>query len=66
MKNVFLIACFSLLLMGCNMNPSKEARIQDLEAKVEQTQEQVESLESRVIELESAQQVLQDSVSAMK
>ncbi|MFK8163832.1 MAG: hypothetical protein AB8H12_15410 [Lewinella sp.] len=34
MKKVLLLAAFSFLLFGCNMNPSKEARIQKLEAEI--------------------------------
>ena len=52
MKKIFFIATFSLLLFGCNMNPSKEARIQKLEMEVEQTLNKINELESSVQTLE--------------
>lgn len=48
MKKVFFIATFSLYLFGCNMNPSKEARIQKLEMEVQQSIDKINKLESSV------------------
>ncbi len=45
MKKTFLIASFSLLLFGCNVNPNKEARIQKLETELKQTIDKVNTLE---------------------
>ncbi len=45
MKKSFLIASFSLLLFGCNVNPNKEARIQKLETELQQTIDKVNTLE---------------------
>ncbi|MFK7970133.1 MAG: hypothetical protein AB8F95_07185 [Bacteroidia bacterium] len=55
MKNILLIATFSLCLcaMGCNVNPNKEARIQKLEAEMQQTMDLVNKLEERVQTLEA-------------
>lgn len=52
MKKIFLIATCSLILFGCNLNPNKEARIQDLETEIKQTIDKINKLESRVKVLE--------------
>ncbi|MET7029510.1 hypothetical protein [Sediminicola luteus] len=52
MKKIILIAAFSLLLIGCNMNPSKEARIQKLETEILKAMDKIRSLESRIQNLE--------------
>ena len=52
MKKIFLIATCSLFLFGCNMNPSKEARIQKLETEMKQTMNEINKLESRIQTLE--------------
>ncbi len=52
MKKVILIAAFSLLLIGCNMNPSKEARIHKLETEMLKAMDKIRSLESRIQNLE--------------
>jgi hypothetical protein len=46
MKRTFLMASFSLLLFGCNVNPNKEARIQKLETELQQTIDKVNTLET--------------------
>lgn len=48
MKKTFLMASFSLLLFGCNVNPNKEARIQKLETELQQTIDKINTLESSV------------------
>lgn len=48
MKKIFIIATFSLFLFGCNMNPNKEARIQQLETEIQQTIDKIDKLESSV------------------
>jgi len=52
MKKVLLIATFSLFLLGCNMNPSKEARIQKLESEMKNAIDKIETLEGRIQNLE--------------
>lgn len=44
------------------MNPSKEARIQQLETKIEQTLEEFDKLEIRVQTLESANEQLESMI----
>lgn len=57
-KKTVLIAILSVFLYGCNMNPSKEARIQKLETEIQQSQEKIEGLEIRVGALESQNEEL--------
>lgn len=45
-----LIIC--LLIFGCNVNPSKEARLQQLEADVAKSLETIKGLEAKVARLE--------------
>ncbi len=52
MKKVLLIITIAGFFIGCNMNPSKEARIQKLEAEIQMTIHKVNELESRVQTLE--------------
>lgn len=52
MKKIFIMASLSLFLFGCNMNPNKEARIQQLETEKQQTIEKINKLESSIQALE--------------
>ena len=52
MKKIFIITTFSLFLVGCNINPNKEARIQQLETEIQQTIDKINKLESNVQALE--------------
>ncbi|MEM1328918.1 MAG: hypothetical protein AAGI23_23370 [Bacteroidota bacterium] len=52
MKKVLGIIAMSVLFVGCNMNPSKEARIQKLETEVQQSMEKINQLEERIETLE--------------
>ena len=56
------MATLSVFLSGCNMNPSKEARIQKLETEIEQSLEKIEDLETRVGALESQNEQLQKEI----
>ena len=62
MKKIFLISFLSLSLFGCNMNPNKEARIQQLESKVAQTLEELDKLEVRVQSLENVNTKLESRI----
>ena len=62
MKKIFLISFLTLSLFGCNMNPNKEARIQQLETKIEQTFEEFDKLEIRVQTLESVNAKLESRI----
>jgi len=53
MKKILLIASCSLFLLGCNINPNKEARIQKLETEIKLSMEKTNILESRVQVLEN-------------
>jgi len=52
MKKAILIATLSLFLFSCNINPSKEARLQKLEAEMQQSMEKITTLEASVQALE--------------
>ena len=58
MKKILLIASCSLFLFGCNINPSKEARIQKLETEIQQTMDKVSNLENKVQLLEGINEQL--------
>ena len=59
MKKVFGIIAISVLFIGCNMNPSKEARIQKLETEIQQSMEKINQLEKRIETLEEINEGLQ-------
>jgi len=59
MKNVLAVLAVTLFLFGCNMNPSKETRIQKLEAEVELSLEKINQLEARLDSVEAAHQQLE-------
>jgi len=48
MKKVILILGVLVLLLSCTMNPSKESRIQHLEAEQVKTSQKMEQLEKRI------------------
>ena len=52
MKKALLITAFSFFFIGCNMNPSKEGRIQKLETEMLKVMNELEMLQSRVQTLE--------------
>ena len=54
MKKIYLIVLCSFFLLGCSMNPSKEARLQKLETEMEQTRDSIHKLEHRIKVLEAA------------
>lgn len=54
MKKAALLTILALFLLGCNMNPSKEARLQRLEAEMQQSMAKIETLETSVQALNEA------------
>lgn len=66
MKKVFLCIACSVFLLGCNMNPSKEARIQKLETEIEQTLDRVSELESSIQTLKGINEDLITKVSELE
>lgn len=58
MKNLYFIAAFAFLLCGCNMGPSKEARIQALELETAHTKDQIEKMEIRLRKIEAQNEEL--------
>jgi len=65
-KKTVLIASLTVFLYGCNLNPSKEARIQKLETDIEQSLEKIGGLETRVQILESQNKKLQAKLQALE
>ena len=61
LKKIF-IAVFSLCLFGCNMNPSKEARIQKLETEIQETMDKINKLEVKFQTLEVENEQLRTRV----
>ena len=66
MKKVFVISVTMLLLLGCTMNPSKEARIQKLETELMQSIDKINELEKRIISLEEVNIALQTKLPALE
>lgn len=58
MKKGLVILVVSILFIGCNMNPSKEARIQKLETEMLQSIEKINQLENKVKSLEDINEQL--------
>ncbi len=52
MKKVLVITVFSFFLIGCNMNPSKEARILKLESEMLKVMDEIDLLQNRIQSLE--------------
>ena len=53
MKQLLITTALLISIAGCNINESKEARIQKLETNSEQTASKLQELEQRVQALES-------------
>ncbi len=62
MKKALGIFILAILLFGCNMNPSKEARIQKLETEILNSMEQINKLEKRVETLEQNNTELESKI----
>ncbi len=52
MKKILLLLGCAMFLFSCNMNPSKEARIQKLETEIQQAMDKINQLESSMQSLE--------------
>lgn len=66
MKKGLVIVVISLLFIGCNMNPSKEARIQKIETEMLQSAEKINQLENKVESLEAINEQLQSRLLAIE
>ena len=62
MKKTLIVIAMSILVFGCNMNPSKETRIQKLESENQQLMQKVNQLEKKLEELEIAHEQLKKSI----
>lgn len=65
-KRIFLMTSFSLFLFGCNVNPSKEARIQKLETELQQTIDKVNTLETSLQSLIRENEQLKTRIVALE
>ncbi len=61
-KKALPILTLAILLFGCNMNPSKGARIEKLEAQIEESLERLNQLEKKVEELEKTNSALKSKI----
>ncbi len=66
MRKTLLTLALTTLLIGCNMNPSKEARLQKLEAEMQQMNNAVMELESQVQALEEKNKELKMKIVGLK
>jgi len=66
MRKTLFIAMLAILCLGCNINPSKEARIQQLEAEMQQMNNAVMELESQVQALEEKNKELEIKIIGLK
>jgi uncharacterized protein (DUF3084 family) len=66
MKNLYFIAFFSFVLMGCNMGPNKEARIQALELETAHNKDQIDKMEIRLQAIEDENKYLKAKVREME
>lgn len=66
MKKVILISTLFLFLLSCNMNPSKEARLQKLEAEIQQSMEKINTLEASVQALEQTNTQLKTRIEELE
>ncbi len=62
MKKIILILFTVGFLTSCNLNPSKEARIQKLEAEIQKMALKIEEIETRVQVVEVANEKLQNKI----
>ena len=60
MKKTILILIIITLFVGCNINPSKEARIQKLESEMQIMMDKVNELENKVETLEVTNEQLKN------
>lgn len=62
MKNILIFATYIILATGCNMNPNKEARIQQLESEMQQALEKIDKLEIKYQAIDSVNLQLKSRV----
>jgi prefoldin subunit 5 len=62
MKRLLLLSLLFSIVSGCNLNPSKEARIQQLENEIKQLTEKIEMVEYSVQKLDSTNKQLRSKI----
>lgn len=62
MKKTILIITFASLLISCNINPNKEARIQKLETEIQMATVKINDLDKRVESLEVVNEQLKTRI----
>lgn len=62
MKKALGVTTILILLYGCNMNPSKEARIQKLEKEIQLSLEKINQLEEKITTLEKNNETLRSKI----
>lgn len=66
MKNVLALVIFASFLVSCNVNPSKEARIQKLESEISTVTSQIKKIENRVKLLETENEELKTKINTLE
>jgi cell division protein FtsB len=66
MKKVLGIVFLSLCIYGCTINPSKEGRLQQLEADIEQSVKKIDSLSTKIQAPEIANKQLESRLVALE
>lgn len=66
MKRIFLLVIFANIFIGCNVNPSKEARIQKLETEISAVTYQIKEIENRVQLLEIENEELKTKINVLE
>ena len=66
MKKTLLIAIIVLFFTGCNMNPSKEARIQALETEILKTIDKINTLEKKIDSLDDINDKLNTRITELE
>lgn len=59
MKKLLFIAYISIMVFGCNVNPSKETRIQALESEMVITRDKIKKFEKSIQSLEKTNKKLE-------
>lgn len=59
------LSILCVFLLGCNMNPNKEARIQTLESEAEGLNARIKTLEDKIDTLTISNQKLSDKINAL-
>ncbi len=66
MKKIMILFTLSSVLLSCNVNPSKEARIQTLEAEIQEISNKLIKIENDFQTLEVANDLLKARIEVLE